>query len=566
MIASNRLALVFAVVFAVVGLGGCRSAPPETTSQDSAPTDAQAWHPAPPKMRFHRPTPHLPPRAPDLRTPEQITRLACTKSDGSWSGRCNPALKPMVAAAAPLPAAPKPASDAGPALQAQALAPMAIAAGTGLPPMCSAPLVVVDPLNVSGCAKDTNNCTTTSCGNPGVGPCVTNAEIAIREGGVSPGPNTPPQQRLILSSNAGLADPVQWTPCVAPAAVDYVSGQLQPVGTCTISNVSNIVRGSASVAGTLPHVTASCITADWQQVVNVTHSSVTWSKTETSETDAGGTWTLLRPMAPLDPENYFTRENVDDWANGDTINVFNVLHVEIDNVGTECGNGNGYFGVNDLDDVSSFSQFIGQFPILIEGRVDGFLNMVGSYPEVDNSVFVDGNLRILDNAGSEPIVLSSANAAIIAGGYYGAGGLSYILGASFDLGVDVEGPNTIQGNLTDIYLGGGLTELAPGTTNVFNDSFVWGPSTLEGLPGSTLVYACNTANTVFLQGASASFGALAFGSSGSRPCAINGLGGSPSPAQLSCFITSFATSFDLPVVDGGCGGGCFGSGVNLVCQ
>src|SRR5215469_5082682 len=49
-------------------------------------------------------------------------------------------------------------------------------------PNWSVPLWVVDKHNRSGCAKDTNTCTSTTCGGGPVGPCATKAQITSRWG------------------------------------------------------------------------------------------------------------------------------------------------------------------------------------------------------------------------------------------------------------------------------------------------------------------------------------------------------------------------------------------------
>src|SRR5580698_991922 len=112
---------------------------------------------------------------------------------------------------------------------------------------CSVPEFDVDVLDATGCASDSNNGTTFTCGatGSGIGPLLSNEEHVRRLGGSSMPDVTYTggisQVVKEKSSNVGLDKPIVWTPCAGPDVGYSIEGVLTQVGSCTLAAATNKV-------------------------------------------------------------------------------------------------------------------------------------------------------------------------------------------------------------------------------------------------------------------------------------------------------------------------------------
>jgi hypothetical protein len=104
------------------------------------------------------------------------------------------------------------------------------------PPSWLIPNWYIDPANSTGCAADTNSCTSASCAAGGVGPCVTWGQIVKRYGTLSPvlAQNT---TYTFLSSQSTDADPVSFSPISNTGNILF-TGNLTSIATGTFAAVT----------------------------------------------------------------------------------------------------------------------------------------------------------------------------------------------------------------------------------------------------------------------------------------------------------------------------------------
>ncbi len=112
-----------------------------------------------------------------------------------------------------------------------------------------------DPLNTSGCASDTNTCTSASCGGGGSGPCASWGEIWVHRLGAG----TPQLQQVttftqVSSQNPGT-DSIFGTFQLANGAQAILLGQLRSIGTIAI-NTAIVTTQSRGAPGTRWAVTS----------------------------------------------------------------------------------------------------------------------------------------------------------------------------------------------------------------------------------------------------------------------------------------------------------------------
>jgi hypothetical protein len=359
-------------------------------------------------------------------------------------------------------------------------------------PYLTATDVWVNDSNSTTLASDSNDCLTATT------PCLRNYELTRRRGGIAVS-NTG-QTLHEIGTNNGYSDPIQWTPCGIPQVANVVQGELEPVGSpCTITTVTNRVIGTTASAGTQATVTASCITAVGQFVTDTTQNSNAIVKSVVT-TDAGSTWTLLQQLAPCVASNCTRAEN-NAWAPGDTITVYTFPALDVDIIGSGCGDGSGFFAFQHGTFANAVTSIVGTFPLITESEVDGdIVNLVSvAYPEFYNVAVFGGAVQIPNHQGAEYLI-GIHHAAAFRGGMLTVD--SDVEGASFDLGVDLENGAAVQGDFTDVYFGAGNALFAPGASQFNLDAQIWGPGVWDLQVGATVdLMTCGAAVARFLNGA-----------------------------------------------------------------
>jgi len=288
-----------ALLLGLAALCGILAFWPTPASRETVPSVALSAAPAvgrvlpPPSLAPKRgPKPWLKAHPPDPRTEQQKLLAACTRADGSWACK-------------------KPRPVTFGATQ-QAL---------GSSPALTVTDWYVDDSNVTGCALDSNTCTSGTCGSTGIGPCATFNAIVNRWGSYTPIINTSSFFTAIhvLSSWANsAADLVNIDPVGQSMLFEGPLGAGQQVATGTMSGV---VQKSTS-AGTLLQATLAAGLAVDQYVCNTTHTSCAWTVSLAS----GTTWNLSQPMNTSFSE-------VNTWTNGDAYTVYVPATIQIGKAG-----------------------------------------------------------------------------------------------------------------------------------------------------------------------------------------------------------------------------------------
>jgi hypothetical protein len=179
------------------------------------------------------------------------------------------------------------------------------------------PAWFVDPANRTGAASDGNTCTTADA------PCLSYAEIATRWDTTSP---TLGQATSItfLSSQPDNRDPVYLAPFLTNGANLLVQGTLGSDQQVTSGVLGTVVPKNRSTSQQLQAVLPAGAAAG-QLVVNTTHASRAWVYA-----NAGGTaWRISQPLAPQAPGTQSNPPEVDSWAPGDTVTLYNPVSIDV---------------------------------------------------------------------------------------------------------------------------------------------------------------------------------------------------------------------------------------------
>lgn len=83
----------------------------------------------------------------------------------------------------------------------------------------------IDPANTTGCAADTNTCTSATCAGAGTGPCATYAEIVVHRWGTTAPTLAQNTTVSFLSSHSDNSDPVILAPILKNAAIFYTAAE-----------------------------------------------------------------------------------------------------------------------------------------------------------------------------------------------------------------------------------------------------------------------------------------------------------------------------------------------------
>lgn len=289
---------IFGLVLFACGVG----APPiQDASTPIPPGWDDAGTPAAPPPKAEPATTEMvparvaPPPVVDKRTPAQLALAACSGPGGHWL--CPKVKQPQVLAA----------SGATPII----------------PTSWTVPAWFVDPANSSGNASDGNACTTSGA------PCLTWHEINDHRWGCVGNPyNCPRFQQgttiTFTSSHTDDTDPVYFRPAWELGAnAPVIAGALgasQQIASGVLSNVTAKNRATPQLL-----LAQSGANAIGQYVVNSTHSSVAW----TYALSSGSIYKMTQPEVPIVlPSNACTAE-VDTWANGDSVTVYQPVSVNI---------------------------------------------------------------------------------------------------------------------------------------------------------------------------------------------------------------------------------------------
>lgn len=125
--------------------------------------------------------------------------------------------------------------------------------GSVPPSSWSTPSWFFDPANATGCASDSNSCTSATCAGSGAGPCLSHAQIVYRLGTMSPTFLVNVTETQLSDQSSPWTDPVSLVPTIGNAGSFTFNGTLLQqttvaLGTFTVRNRS---------LATTNHITAS---------------------------------------------------------------------------------------------------------------------------------------------------------------------------------------------------------------------------------------------------------------------------------------------------------------------
>lgn len=344
----------------------------------------------------------------------------------------------------------------------------------------------VDPANSTTCANDFNNCTQSTCGAAGAfqGPCVTFAEIAARWGTYSPRIR---QNTTITfqSSQSGNSDPVYLTPFLENGAQMIVQGTLgagQQIASGTLGVVTSKNRATNQnlVAASMP-----AGSVEGALVVNSTHPSRAWIFVP-GPADAG-VWQFTQPLVALTLPVLLPVTEVDTWATGDSVTVFQPVAVDIVYVAPVVSDNNGTFTnalflyqLNVLDPAGATSDsalFTTPNFAIVESRMDRIFEFYSATSL--NAAVVSTGLVNVDMEGGVIVSPSQASTGFLAGmisktAFIARGPLD--LNADVSLGISVA-LNGVSSNAGNVFLGVNTVTLSPQTqaTTSGNDAINGGP-------------------------------------------------------------------------------------------
>jgi hypothetical protein len=184
-----------------------------------------------------------------------------------------------------------------------------------------------DNANVTGCAADTNSCTSATCGVSGVGPCATFNQIATRLGGTQP--VYPPGTVVTfnqLSAQTANQDVIFFEPRVSDGGQAILKVALVNGVSFTAGTVTAMTRGAPGNLLTVVFP-GGTVPVKNQLIVNNTRSSQA-----IIDSVSGQTATMQSPLTTASVTNTTSLPSPTEdltWASGDAMTVYTLLNSNI---------------------------------------------------------------------------------------------------------------------------------------------------------------------------------------------------------------------------------------------
>jgi hypothetical protein len=175
----------------------------------------------------------------------------------------------------------------------------------------------IDPANATGAASDSNDCDVAAL------PCATFAEITRRWG--TNAPHLRQDTTLtFLSSQSSAVDPVHLDPYIENGAVVSLQGSLGPAQVVASGTLAVVVPKNRA-GGQLLQATLPAGAQPGQLIVNTTNASRAWVYRNVT----GNTWLISQPLTPESVPYAWNPGEVDVWANGDAITLYQPVAVNV---------------------------------------------------------------------------------------------------------------------------------------------------------------------------------------------------------------------------------------------
>lgn len=427
----------------------------------------------------------------DERTPEQLAQAACRAADGKW--RCKGIKQTTVLAAGQTPI---------------------------IPAFWTVTSLAFDYNNATGCAADTNNCTTMVCGaaGSGIGPCLTNQEVLIhRYQTYSPRLTQGGTVTITMQgTQSGNSDPFIFDPYIGNGTLVVFTGpslaSLTPVVSTTLSAVTAKNRAT-------PQLLSDTLTAGSASVAvgmlanNTTHSLIQWVHSGT------GPFLMTQGLVPATfPSTGVKPAEVDTSAATDAIKFYTLPGVNIVELNPHIIDYNGSFSngiqlnhINIIDPSGTGNDHVVIGPQvwgveISSQRLVQYVNTAYDNTELCTNCFLNGGMQ----GGSLPAVIENGGTTSTRPSLHFQGG--QIGNASTSVFSDIQSAD-VDG---DIILSNSFGATLSGSTlfgNVYIDTSViastlgavaMNVSTAYGLPhswGPGILNAASTSRIAYTAGA-----------------------------------------------------------------
>lgn len=377
-----------------------------------------------------------------------------------------------------------------------------VGAGVGSQPITPASWTVpnwyIDPANSTGCASNSNSCTSATCGTVGIGPCQTVTEITSHRWGTNS-----PVLGQTTTLNVLSGETLGQEKIVLKPIVVNQSGFVLQVPQANMATVASFTLGAVTAKNRTTGVLLQAAgfsaagLAAGQLVINNTHASRAYILSI-----SGSTATLMQPFVPSTVANattfgYFPAE-VDTWASGDSVTVVSplLLNLNVFDVrgadSNASGTSGGWFWVQGIDvpdtggtPGSSYwsTQSPDTYGYFVDSKIDPYL--------LANTVSTGAGIEWIDDYLSAGGVLGDVN--FVVGG--GTPSTSFGLNADgefseFDGDVVLEGTQQSSGIFGNYVVTGWV--YVSGPMNLYGHSYVraedslnypsaalWGPGSLH---------------------------------------------------------------------------------------
>jgi hypothetical protein len=353
----------------------------------------------------------------------------------------------------------------------------------------------VDGSDTTGCAADTNSCTSATCGASGVGPCATWGQIAGRYGTVYP--VLPYGQSVtlhMLSSQAAGTDPIFFYPNMSGG------GQAILVGTPITVNASfvagTVTPANVAAGGTLLTIAAMPAgTAAGQLVFNSTRSSYAFIDSMATST---ASMQQFIASAGLTTPSTANPVQVNTTVTGDTLATFTLPLANLKVWRPRGGDQTGSAGttaslgwVQSVTIVDPSGTGVSEYALIGDGTVSQILSMCTVQPRL-HSAGLAGRAEVVAIFGSN--MLGGGNATFAGQAEFVGGGL--LNGLTSSAGTSIFTGTVLHGSIGVV--GQGTQNLAFSGGNTFADGAIaasgamilagplYGSYTLSVGPGATV--------------------------------------------------------------------------------
>ena len=215
--------------------------------------------------------------------------------------------------------------------------------GSIVPSSWTVPAWYIDPSNSTGCASDSNNGRSATCGvypQYSVGPLASWRGLNVVKWGCLGNPSACPRllqnTTITFLSSQITNDPIIFTPSIENGTSTILQcglGPSQIIASGTLGTVTPKNRSAnQALVSTFNIGDAGSSLQPGTFIINTTHASRAWTIRDTG----GGAWLISQPagqlIPPLTPLYYPPLNEVDTWSNGDSVTVYSESSIQLSQI------------------------------------------------------------------------------------------------------------------------------------------------------------------------------------------------------------------------------------------